>query len=72
MVKYMRDPERIYGFCMELIDIWFKAPDLRFNQLMQNFFSYLESKNKSPFYMEDDETKALLREYMDEVCKTYH
>ena len=29
----MRDAKRIYPFCMKLISLWLKHPDLRFFQL---------------------------------------
>lgn len=53
--KVMRDPNRIYPFCMKLAELWSNYPDLRFGQIMSNVFSCIEGEDWHPFYVEDDE-----------------
>ena len=65
----MRDPNRLNNF-YETIKILHQAcfPDLRFGQLMSNFFGWLMSeKKKDLFYPEENE----MIEYFREYCKTY-
>lgn len=56
----MRDPDRIMPFLEELGNIWRKHPDLRFGQLMTNFFY----KCGDPFYFEEDKFLHELKKYM--------
>lgn len=62
----MRDPNRIPGHCAELVAIWAAVPDLRFGQLMSNFFVWLAAGEQyiDPFYLEDEEFFRLLRTYL--------
>lgn len=63
----MRDPNRIFEFCAELMEIWSKVPDLRFNQLIVGFFSSMERNGRDPFYIEDEETIKQLKAYVEQV-----
>ncbi len=52
----MRDPDRIYPFCMEFAKLWSTVPDLRFGQLITNIIrEYMSETGADPFYVEDDE-----------------
>lgn len=56
----MRDINRIEPFMNEIASIWKeKFPDLRFGQLMSNFFCALGD----PFYYEEEELLAAFRAY---------
>lgn len=57
----MRDPQRIDPMMSEMATLWKeKAPDLRFGQLMSNFFLIIGD----PFYCEDDDLLEMFREYI--------
>lgn len=51
----MRDPNRIYPFCMKLAELWSNYPDLRFGQIVSSTERLLYARNEDMFYMEDDE-----------------
>ena len=51
----MRNPNRIAPFTERIAAAWSKMSEQRYGQLMLNFFHWLESQNKVPFYMEDEE-----------------
>jgi len=57
----MRDPNRMYDFLEKIRIEWSKAPDLRFGQLLFNFFS----ESGDPFYWEEDKFIEKLKNYMD-------
>lgn len=61
----MRNPNRLYDFYDQLIQIHKQSfPDLRFGQLMCNFFSWLQSsKERDCFYIEENEMIEYLKEY---------
>lgn len=63
----MRDDGRIYRFCKILQDGWKKVPDLRFGQMMQNFFH--SECNSDPFYIEDDELFEKFSKYIENISK---
>ncbi len=59
----MRDTNRIYEFCNELAEIWTEhVPDWRFGQLMMNV---LNSFDKDPWFMEEDEMIEKFREFFN-------
>ena len=61
----MRDPNRLDKFYDE-IRLFHKLclPDLRFLQLFNNFYHWIfTEKKKDPFFIEEDETLELFREY---------
>lgn len=58
----MRKKERIRVFCEELATAWEQCPDLRFGQLMFNFFA--KEYNSDAFYVEDEELIRKLKEYV--------
>ena len=62
----VRDINRISPFCEKLAEVWAKNfPDLRFGQLMSNFFGWLYAeKGKDMFYVEE---KPMI-EYFEEYC----
>ena len=61
----MRDPNRIYLFCAELVSLWSNWPDLRFGQIMSNIARYVQFEyGKDIFYMEDEELMEVLREQL--------
>ena len=63
----MRDPERIKPFLKKLCRCWSQVPDWRFGQLMCNFLGEIAaSKNRDPFFIEDDEMEKYLDEYFKE------
>lgn len=65
----MRDPNRINLFCNDLAIYWRKYfPDMRFGQLMCNFFGWVASENgkhRDPFYPEEEK----MIEYFKEYCE---
>ena len=64
----MRDPNRIYKYCHELVEIWGKVPDWRFGQFILNMERACRmNEGKDVFYMEDDEFFKFMNEYMKEI-----
>lgn len=62
----MRDPNRIYPFCMELARLWSMHPDMRFGQLMFNIEAWTYTKyQKDSFYIEDDEFMKIIRDKLE-------
>ena len=62
----MRDPNRLDKFYDELKELHKKYfPDLRFGQLMYNFFSWYGD----PFYLEEDKFMETFRKYIAEICE---
>ena len=62
----MRDPARINKFCDEFAIIWKENfPDLRWGQLMTNFFKWLADKKQiDAFFPEEYKMIAYLKEYI--------
>ena len=59
----MRNIERIEPFMKEMAKIWKeKCPDWRFGQLMSNV---LNSFDRDPFFIEEDEMLKRFKEYFD-------
>lgn len=56
----MRKIERIEPFLREIGELWKKYPDLRFGQLMFNFFA----DYGDPFYLEEDEFLVALQAHL--------
>ena len=62
----MRDPNRIYPFCMELARLWSMHPDMRFGQLMCNMETWARiGHQKDMFYVEDEEFFLMMREKLE-------
>jgi hypothetical protein len=63
----MRDPNRLDGFYDEMKEIHKRyAPDLRFGQLMSNFFGWLMAENGVDlFFPEEDKMLLYFKEYME-------
>ena len=61
----MRDPNRLYDFYQQLTEIHkCSFPDIRFGQLMSNFFGWLQvNKRIDPFFPEEDKMLEYLKEY---------
>lgn len=61
----MRNPNRLDLFYQTLIEIHKqKFPDIRFGQLMCNFFGWvMSSKGIDPFFPEEDKMIEYLKEY---------
>ena len=56
----MRDPNRIYPFCMKIAEMWSsQCPDWRFCQLVSNVFG------EDSFYIEDDKALLELERYFN-------
>jgi hypothetical protein len=51
----MRDPKRLELFYSYLKELHEKVPDLRFGQLMMDFFNWYYSKYKQDFFYAEDE-----------------
>ena len=49
----MRDPYRIDVICENLRQLWYRFPDQRFGQLVDN---YINLQQGDMFFQEDDET----------------
>jgi len=69
----MRNPNRLDDFYNELKRIHKKSfPDMRFGQLMSNFFGWLYSEKKRDcFFPEEDEMIEYLREYANKTSLFY-
>lgn len=66
----MRDPKRLDGFYYKMKQIHQeKLPDLRFGQLMGNFFLWLEQKQVDYFYVKDAQMLRYFEEYVDSLFK---
>lgn len=57
----MRDPNRITEVLKELEEFWKQVPDWRLGQVISNF-SYELTGNNDPFYMEDKDLLATLKQ----------
>lgn len=64
----MRNTNRIKPFCDEFAVLWAKRyPDLRFGQLLSNFFGWVYSeKGVDIFFPEEDRMMEYFREYCGE------
>jgi len=59
----MRDKARMKPFLEQIEEVWKEVPDLRFGQLMYNFFQ----ENGDPFYWEEDVFIKKLKEYINSI-----
>lgn len=68
VVINIRNPDRLDDFYSQLCEIHKKSfPDWRFGQLCSNFFGWLASEKKQdPFFPEEQEMLAYLKEYCGE------
>lgn len=57
----MRNPNRIPEVLKELEEFWKQVPDWRLGQVISNF-SYELMGNNDPFYMEDKDLLAILKQ----------
>lgn len=57
----MRDPNRISEVLKELEEFWKQVPDWRLGQVISNFIYELMGNN-DPFYMEDKDLLAILKQ----------
>ena len=64
-MRHIRNPERLENFYWELAQIHKKSfPDMRFGQFMMNALGFINStKNRDPFFPEEDEMLDLIKEY---------
>ena len=60
----MRNPARIHEFCNKLEKAWWKVPDWRFGQLINNVF---RDTNNDNFYTEDNEMIQIIEEFINKV-----
>jgi len=69
----MRDPNRLDKFYDEMKKIHKKSfPDMRFGQLMSNFFGWLFSEKKQdPFFPEENKMIEYFKEYANTVSYLY-
>jgi hypothetical protein len=64
----MRNPDRIYGYCARLCELWRRVPDWRFGQLMSNLLgAYVTETGQDIFFPEDEELFAFFEKYMKEI-----
>lgn len=63
----MRQIERMKPFLEKIEEVWKDVPDLRFGQLMYNFFQEVGD----PFYWEEDVFIEKFKEYMDKQKENY-
>lgn len=66
----MRDPNRIYDFCMELARYWSRVPDWRFGQLIANVLGE-ELNGRDLFFPEEDEMMGYFKHYFEEAHPNY-
>lgn len=60
----MRNPDRIYDFCIQLANIWEEnVPQWRFGQLICNVFGQMAAEGRDPFFPEEDEMIKYFRNY---------
>lgn len=63
----MRNPERLFGFYMQLASRHTAIPDMRFGQLMYSFIRWAEMENKNIFYLEEDEFIELYDKFIKDI-----
>lgn len=65
----MREPNRLYDFYRQLQTIHIRYfSDLRFGQLMSNFFNWLiNEKDVDIFFSEEEKMIEYLREYIESL-----
>ena len=64
----MRNPDRIYGYCARLCELWRRVPDWRFGQLMCNMLGqYSADTGGDPFFVEDEWLFKFFEKYMKEI-----
>lgn len=70
----MRSPNRLDTFYDNLCYLHKKyMVDIRFGQLMSNFFGWLYSeKGKDLFYPEEDEMLKYFKDYLKDNCSSYN
>ena len=63
----MRNPDRIYDFCIQLANIWKEnVPQWRFGQLICNIFNdMVVSEKRDPFFPEEDEMINYIKNYFN-------
>lgn len=60
----MRNPNRIYDFCIQLANIWEEnVPQWRFGQLICNVFGEMTSNGRDPFFPEEEEMIKIFKDY---------
>lgn len=64
----MRDPTRIKPFMKKFAHMWQQyVPDLRFGQLICNFFGFVISEtNRDVFFIEDNEMEKLMLKFFNQ------
>ena len=63
-----RNPMRLLSFYDVMKEIHMTSmEDLRFGQMILNFFDWLGKKDIDPFYLEETEMLAKFREYSKEI-----
>lgn len=66
----MRNKKRIKEFCDEFANIWEEnVPQWRFGQLICNVFGQMATKDKDPFFPEEDEMINYFKNYFNNENK---
>lgn len=65
----VRNPDRLDSFYDELKEIHKNSfPDMRFGQFILNVLEWIDStKNRDPFFLEEDEMLNLIEEYTNSI-----
>ena len=63
----MRDITRIPRMIKTIEDLWLRAPDMRFGQLIENLKTF--SGYEDLFYLEDDSFEQLCKDFTDIYLK---
>lgn len=63
----MRDITRIPRMIKVIEDLWLRAPDMRFGQLIENLRDF--SGYEDLFYLEDDSFEQLCKDFIDVYLK---
>lgn len=66
----MRDKDRIIPFMKILTEIWLRNPDLRFGQLIDNLFNYIDSDDM--FFPEDYKWLEAFKEWETRCGNAYY
>lgn len=69
----MRNPDRLDSFYIEICKLHKKYfPDLRFGQLMMNFFGWVyQEKKVDCFFPEEHKILEYFKEYVKKTCRSY-
>ena len=71
VVRSVRNPKRIRGYCDRLAACWEKVPDWRFGQLLSNVLGeYCSETGRDIFFPEDEELISYFEKFFGQPGNT--